>query len=135
MASRSVVLAGTPVVAEEGTATAAITPGMLVQGITSVAPFSTAGGPAPRRFALERDEIGKGIDDAYAVGDTVKVGSFAPGSRVNALINSGVSVTAGGFLEPAADGTLRAFASGTRIAVALESATATARRRLRVEIY
>lgn len=135
MARKVIALAGTPIINEDGVASESITPGHLVQGVASIARFATAGGPAPRTFALEREELGKGIDAAYAAGDNVKVGSFAPGMRVYALVASGVNVSAGAWLEPAADGTLRAHSAGTRIARALESVNATALTRLRVEIY
>lgn len=135
---RVVALLGTPIYNEDGSAAEAITPGHLVSGVTSIVKHATAAGAARRTFALERDEMGKDMDQAYAVGDTVKVGSFCPGQRVNALIASGVSVTAGTtFLESAGDGTLRAFTSGVRVAVALETKTAafTGQTRLRVEVY
>jgi len=135
MARRVIALLGDPIMNEDGAATAAITPGMLVEGVTSVAPHSTAAGIARRTFALERDEMGKDIDDAYAIGDYVKVGSFSPGQRVNALVASGQDISAGEFLESAGDGTLRAYAAGVRLGVALEAVTATALTRLRVEVY
>jgi hypothetical protein len=123
---------------EDGAASEAITPGMLVQGTTSLAKFATAGGPAPLRVAMERDEMGKGIDDAYAAGDTVKVANLAPGDRWNALIASGQNIAANAWLEPAGDGTLRVFSAGTRIARALEAINNSAgpgNVRLRAEAY
>jgi hypothetical protein len=123
---------------EDGAATEAITPGMLVQGTSSVSKFSTAGGPAARRVAMERDEFGKGIDDDYASGDTVKVANLAPGDRVNALIASGQNISANAWLEPAADGTLRVFSAGTRWGRALEAINNSAgptTARIRVEVY
>lgn len=135
MARKTIQLLGPMVLDETGVAGEAITPGHLVKGTTSILKFATAGGPAARRFALERDELGKEITDAYASGDVVKIGAFPPGSRVYALVASGVTVSADGWLEPAADGTLRAYSSGTRIARALEAVTATALTRIRVEIH
>jgi hypothetical protein len=123
---------------EDGAAAEAITPGMLVLGTTSLTKFSVAGGPAPRRVAMERDEMGKGMDDAYASGDTVKVANLAPGDRVNALIASGQNISANAWLEPAADGTLRVFSAGTRWGRALEAINNSAgpgNVRLRVEVY
>jgi hypothetical protein len=138
MAKKVIALLGSPIVTEDGVAgTATIRPGMLVGGVSTIVPFNVAGGPAPRTFALERDELGKGIDELYASGDVVKVGSFAPGMHVNAIIASGQNIAEGAWLEPAADGTLRVLASGTRIARALEAvnATAVSWARIRVEVY
>jgi hypothetical protein len=132
-----IVLAGTPLQSEQGVATAAITPGMLVQGTLSVAPHATAGGNTPRDFALERQEMGKGIDVAYAIGDQVKVGSFKPGDRVYAFVASGQNIAIDGKLESAGDGTLRALAAGTAIGKALEAVNNTAgptNARLRVQV-
>lgn len=122
---------------EDGAAAEAITPGMLVDGVTSLTKFATAGGPAPRRVAMERDEMGKDIDTAYAVGDTVKVANLAPGDRVNAFIASGQNIAADALLEPAADGTLRVLASGTPWGRALEAVNNSAgpgNARLRTEV-
>lgn len=140
MASKTVVLRGLPVYNEDGAASQAdIIPGMLVQGVTSIAKHSTAGGATARNFACERDELGKDIDFAYPLGDIVKIGSFAPGHRVNALIGSGANITADTYMESAGNGLLRAFGSGTRIGRAVESkdnsgATAVTAR-LKVEVY
>jgi acetyltransferase-like isoleucine patch superfamily enzyme len=136
MAKRVVILLGQPIYNEDGAAGEAITPGMLVQGVTTLTKFNTAGGPAARNVACERDEMAKDFDQDYQNGDTVKVASCFPGMHVNMLIASGVSVTEGAFVEPGAvAGTVRAYASGTRIGRALETKTASSTSRLRVEIY
>ena len=146
--ARTVILKGRPHVDEDGVAAEAIKPGHLVKGVTSIAKHSTAGGAAARTVALEREELGLGVDTTYsgsagssadyAVGDTVKVASFAPGDRARMYIASGQNITADGFLESAGDGTLRAYASGVRVARALESVNNTAgpgAAAIRVEIY
>jgi hypothetical protein len=136
MALKQVALKGEPIINEDGAASEAITPGMLVAGVTSIAKFSTAGGPAPRNFALERDELGNDIDVDYASGDYVKIGSFRPGDHVYALIASGQDISADEWLEPADDGTVRAYASGTRIGRSLtEAGAVTALTRIIVEVY
>jgi hypothetical protein len=138
MAKKVVILLGAPKINEDGACSEAITPGMLVAGVTTITKFATAGGPAARNVAVERDEMGKGYDTDYAIGDTVKVAKCMPSDHVNMLIASGVSVTEGGWVEPGAvAGTVRAFAAGTRIGRALETKTAafTGLTRLRVEIY
>lgn len=121
-----VVLRGPAEYNEDGVASAAITPGMLVQGVTSVAPHSTAGGRAVAAFACEREEMGKGIDTVYAIGDTVKVANLPPGSRVYAIIPSGQNIAEGGALESNGNGMFRAFAAGTVILRALEAVNNTA---------
>jgi hypothetical protein len=137
MARRNIALMGKPYVTEEGVASEAITPGMLVKGVTTIAKQSVAALNHPRAFALEREELGNDIDTAYASGDVVKVGVFNGGQRVYALIASGQNITADGKLEAAADGTLRALNSGVAIARALESvnnAAGPSNARLRVEV-
>jgi hypothetical protein len=145
MAKRVIILRGEPLVNEDGVASAAIKPGYLVDGVLSIAPHASAGGECPRTFALDREEMGAGIDDThritptvssdYAIGDTVKVGSFAPGMRVNALIASGQNITINDRLESAGNGTLRKFAAGVILGRALETTGAvTALTRLRTEI-
>jgi hypothetical protein len=123
---------------EDSKAAEAITPGHLISLNSSgdTIKHATAGGRA-NRFALERSEMGKGIDDAYAVGDTVKAAAVQKGHRVNALIASGQNITVGGILESAGNGTLRALAAGQPIAMALETINNSAgpgNARLRVEI-
>lgn len=118
--SRVIVLQGNPILNENGVASEAITPGMLVQGVTSIAKHSSAGGAAARTFALERDEMGSDIDTDYAIGDVVKIASCSPGDVVNALIVSG-AISAGAFVESNGNGYLKAYGSGIRIGRVLES--------------
>lgn len=139
MAKRVIVLQGLPEVNEEDKAAEAITPGHLVNynGSGDLVKHATAGAYAARTFALSREEMGKDIDTAYAIGDTVKVGSFAPGHRVNAIIASGVNASKGSLLESAGDGTLRVRTSGVAIGRSLEALNNSAgpsTSRLRVEI-
>lgn len=145
MAKRVIILRGQPLINEEGVASAVIKPGYLVDGVLSIAPHAAAGGVCPRTFALDREEMGAGIDDThriapsissdYAVGDTVKVGAFSPGMRVNALIASGQNITINDRLESAGNGTLRKFAAGEILGRALETTGAvTVLTRLRVEV-
>lgn len=141
---RVIVLRGDPLVNEDGVASAVIKPGYLVDGVLSVAGHAVAAGACPRTFALEREELGAGIDDTrqgittvsadYAIGDTVKIGSFAPGMRVLALIASGQTIAINDRLESAGDGTLRKYAAGVILGRALEAVTATSLSRLRTEV-
>ena len=137
MAKRVITLLGHPVTNEDGAAGEAITPGMLVQGESTILKHASSAGRATPRFALEREEMGDDIDTAYAVGDTVKIGTFRPGDRVNALIASGVNMAAGTYLESAGDGTLKAVSGNFGIGRALEAVNNTAgpgTARLRVEV-
>jgi len=137
MAKRVIKLLGEPIQNEDDKAAEAITPGHLVtfDGSGNLIKHATAGGNAARTFALEREEMGDDIDVAYGINDTVKVGYFPPGTRVNALIASGQNLTKGDFLESAGNGGLRKFGSGTIIGRSLETTGAvTALRRLRTEV-
>lgn len=138
MARRVIALFGPRHQSEDWAAAAAITPGMLVarNGSGLLIPHGTAGGAAARDFAMERDEMGKDIDTAYAIGDTVKVGHFAQGDRVNALIANAVNAAVNSLLESAGNGTLRVLTTGVAIATALEAVnnTSGSNARLRVEI-
>jgi hypothetical protein len=138
MAKKVIKLLGEPIQNEDDKAAEAITPGHLVtfNGSGDLIKHATAGGNAARAFALEREEMGDNIDVAYAIGDTVKVGVFGAGTRVNALIASGQNLVKGDFLESAGNGGLRKLASGVPLGRSLETTGAvTATRRLRTEIY
>ena len=142
MARRVIALRGPSAgQSEDWAAAEAITPGMLVaRNSSNLLIKHNDDAPAmniARDFAMERDEMGKDIDTNYAIGDTVKVGHFTPGDRVNAIIASGVNAAANSILESAGDGTLRVRTSGPGIAVALEAVNNSAgpgNVRLRVEL-
>lgn len=142
MAKRVIALltrSGGPFQNEDAAAAEAITPGMLctLNGSGLWIKHATAGGACPRDFALERDEMGKDIDTAYAIGDTVKMGAFTQGDRVNTLIGSGQNIAVGALMESAGNGTLRVFGTGIVLGRALEAVNNTAgpgSARLRVEI-
>lgn len=98
---RSIIVKGCPEVNEEGSATEAVYPGHLVKGITSIAK-QTGTGQVPVAVALERDELGAGIDNTYqgpgtesayyASGDQVKVGVFKPGEVALLFLASGQTI-------------------------------------------
>jgi hypothetical protein len=97
---------------EEWIASAAITPGHLVEVINSagsprVRVHATAGGNAIPMFALEDEMQGGGIDDAYTAAYPVQVWIAGRGDEVNALLLDGETVVVGDFLESAGDGTLQ----------------------------
>lgn len=113
---RVIVLRGTPTIDEQNVCGAtAITPGMLID-ISSGAwvPHGDAAVGAVV-FALERDELGDDIDDAYAEDDRVKAGYFHVGERVNALVASGEVIAEGAQVEAAGGGLLAAGTTATQI--------------------
>jgi len=143
---RSVILQGTPVVTEEGTASAEVRPGYLVDGTVDIAHHASAGGNTPRAVALERDELGKGIDNTYqgsgtdsafyASGERVKTATLYPGCRATMFIASGQDIQANEKLESAGDGTLRALAAGTPLFRSLDEVGAvTELTAIRVEAF
>lgn len=135
---------GALMAAKEGEASSAITPGHLVEfgGANDLQVHGTAGGPARKAFALENDLIGKGIDEAYAAGETVRYGVFASGAEIYAWLDGGQNVAKGDPLVSAGDGSLAGVATETEqdsiVAYALEAvnnsaATAGVHARIKVE--
>src|SRR3990172_11598410 len=96
-------------VLKERKANAAITPGDLVELMSTgnIRRHATLGGAAQRAFALESDLIGKGINDDYAAGESVRYGVFLPGSEAFPLLVAGESCSIGDFLESAGNGKLQ----------------------------
>jgi len=107
---RVIQLLGQAIQNEDDKAAEAITPGHLVTNDSNgdVIKHNVADGVATPRFALEREELGLGIDDAYAIADTVKVGAFKKGMRVNALIGSGANIAKNAQVSSAGNGKLKA---------------------------
>lgn len=110
MAYKTITVMGEPV-RKELTATAvAITPGFLVER-TSTADqcqaHANAGQNAVRMFALEDENQGKEISDAYAVSALIQVGVFNAGDEVYALLADGQNAAIGSFLESNGDGYLK----------------------------
>lgn len=93
------------VIRKEVTATEVITPGMLVNHA------GAADGLLPhKRFALENDLIGRGINDNYAVGEVVQVGVCNHGVEVWALLANTENAAVGDRLVSNAAGTLEVIA-------------------------
>jgi hypothetical protein len=139
MARRVIALLGTPMILEEDKAAEAITPGHLVDYDASgnLVKNASAADPAARTFALERDEMGKDIDTAYAIGDQVKVGSFHLGQRVYGFTPSGQNLAKGAKLESDGAGRFVVLASGEALARTVEAVNNSAGpgdARVRIEI-
>ena len=127
---------------KEGEASAAITPGDLVEfgGANDIDVHGVAAGIARKAFALENDLVGDGIDDNYASGDTVQYGIFQPGAEVYAWLAYGENASIGSALVSAGDGTLAVVGSGENAVVvafaveAKDNTTGGADVRIQVEV-
>lgn len=133
MASKVIALRGEPIVDEQNSISEAALPGHLAEiNAGQWRKHAGAGLNAPPWFFLERDEMGNGIDVAYAIGDYPKVGFFKPGDRVNILLPIGQTLVKGDKMESNGDGTLRKLVTDTatddtqRISVVVEMAEAVA---------
>lgn len=96
-------------VIEELVANAAITPGHLVEVMSTgkVRVHASAGGNALPMFALEDELQGRGITTAFAADEPVQVWVPYRGDMVYAILKDGEDVAVGDFLESAGDGTLQ----------------------------
>jgi hypothetical protein len=113
-----------------------ILPGHLLEIVTATTcqKNKAAGADIARAFAIERSEIGRDIDQPYAIDDQVHEFVGQQGDRVLALIPSGQVIAAGDYLSADNDGHL-VLASGTRLARSLEDLNAVkADTRIRVEL-
>ncbi len=100
MAANTITLKGyAQVIRKEGIViTAAITPGMLIERqATGVARHANAFNNAAKAFAVENEVVGDGIDDDYAVADTILFGVFPPGAEVYAFCSGAIAI--GEFVE------------------------------------
>jgi hypothetical protein len=109
MAYKTITIKGDPVRLERAAA-AAITPGFLVEltSADALQAHSTAGGTQAKMFALEDENQGKEIADAYSTGNEVLAAVFGAGDEVLALLADGETVTIGTYVESNGDGYLRA---------------------------
>lgn len=104
----TITLLGDPI-RKELVAVEIFSPGMLLD-IDSNGKFkkhATAGGTAARMFALEDENQGNDIDDAYAAGNQALAGFFRGGNEVLALLANGETAVIGSKLESNGDGYLR----------------------------
>ena len=100
---------------KERVANAAITPGHLVEVMTTgkLRVHATASGNAQKAFAIEDENQGKTIADAYAANSQVQYEIMERGAEVNALIADGQNIAIGDPLESAGDGTLQKYVAPT----------------------
>ena len=94
---------------EEKIANAAITPGMLIEPMSTdkVRAHATAEGNALPMFALEDDLQGNAIGDAYAADDPVQCWIPVRGDEVYAILADGYDADIGSKLVSNGDGYLR----------------------------
>ena len=134
-------LGGPRTVINDMGAKAAITPGHLVERVNTAGVWqwqkhSTAAGAAQHAVAVDASMLNKGVDDDYAINDLVEVVEGTTGTNFWMLIASGQNIAYGDNLESAGDGTLRAYAAGVKLFVALETkANVTVQTRLHVEVH
>lgn len=121
MNKRSIIVRGCPHISEEGVAASEVRPGFLVKQPASGVAHQTATSIVPKALAIERDELGRGIDNTYQAatsayyvsGDQVKVATFASGDRAVGYVASGENIQQDELLESAGDGTFKAATVAT----------------------
>lgn len=145
MARNKIVLKSDPQpkISEDLTAAEAVIPGHWLKhnsGGTCSKNTSNAD-DVPLLVAVERDELNGGIDDAYAIGDCVKIVHGVPGNHLYMFLASGENIAEGAMLTGNNAGLLSAtgVADGVRMVQALEAVNTTgsapvAGTRIRVEV-
>jgi hypothetical protein len=135
----TVFLGGERIQVNDPAASEAITPGHLIERINTAGVWRwrkhtvTTATAQVKAVATDQSMLNKGVDDAYAANDLVEASILQAGASAWMLIASGQTIVFGNRLESAGDGTLRIFGSGWPLFQALESKTATALTRIRVE--
>lgn len=113
----------------EREANAAITPGMLIELMSTNkvrAHATSEGNVTPRMWALEDELQGDGITDAYASGDRVQCWISQPGEEIYALLADGEDASIGEKLVSNGNGYLKCWSGDSAheeniVAIALEA--------------
>ena len=108
---------------EEALAAGTITPGMLIEETAAgtYQAHSSSGGSAELLVAVEDALQGNTITDDYSADDLVSANVELPGNRCQMFLLAGETVVIGTWLESAGDGTLQAYTSGVKVAIAKEA--------------
>ena len=116
----TIVLRGDAWTAREDRCNAALTPGMLCDFAANdrLTTHASAGGYAPRIFALEADYVGNTVTTAYVSGDRVPYADCSPGVIVWAHLASGQNVARNALLKSNGDGRLTARGDNTSFVIA-----------------
>ncbi len=116
MAYRSIKVKNYLNIFEEYEANVAITPGMLIEEMSTgkVRPHATAGGNALPMFAMEDSLQGKTIDEDYVAADQVQCWIPTRGDQVNALLRDEQTIVIGDFLESDGEGRLQKHVSDAK---------------------
>ena len=103
----------------EGTANAAITPGQLIERMSTgnLRRHANAGQNAQRMFALENELVGDEMTVNYAANAIAQYGIFQAGDEVYALLADGETAVIGSWLESNGDGDLRVHTADSAGAV------------------
>lgn len=111
---KTILLKGEPSY-HEGIANAAITPGHLIEVMSTgkLRVAATAAATVAALFAREEEYIGYGIDNAYAADDQVPYMACQSGDEVYAWLENAANVAVGALLESAGDGSLQATTKAT----------------------
>lgn len=107
--SNEIVLKGTSK-RYEGIANAAITPGDLVEVMSTgkLRRHATGSGPAAKAFAIYNYHVGKDLTQDYAANEWLQYDEVSSGSEVNCNVAiSAPAIVIGDKLESAGDGTVR----------------------------
>jgi len=146
MSYKTVTIQSQYFVQKEYVANAAITPGHLVQLMSTgkVRVHANAGQNAQRMFAVEDDIQGNEIGTAYSSGNIVLCRIFQRGDEVYAILTTSQTIAINDMLDSTGDGTLKKHTADSAgvveypeaiVAIALEAVTTTsAVARIRVEI-
>lgn len=106
---KTILLKGVPQY-REGIANAAITPGYLIEQMSTgkFRKHATAGQRIAPLIAIEEEYVGGGIDTAYAANDQLRYYVAQRGDQVYGLVAaSAAAIVIGDYLESAGDGTFR----------------------------
>ena len=123
MSKRTIVVQEKSAVEFEALANAAITPGQLVELLSTgkVQKQATDEADVERMVAIEDSLQGNDIADDYVEDGTVFMRIFGSGDVCNLILADGETAVIGTKLEAALAGEVQAYTSGTKLFVALEA--------------